>query len=190
MFLRNYWEYKRFQCTYDFYINGNQPYAYPCVMKAIDGSYTKNMPCGNWSNYSYSTAYTKGISSCTNPYYYWAMVVGTGTTPADNDDYCLESDITSTLSNASNTKNFGVSDSGEYVARFNCSFTNNTNSDITISEVGIKATFCNLNDATQTPTTSGNMSQKQVLLIRKVLDTPVTIGVGATEIITLEVKMS
>lgn len=72
-----------------------------------------------------------------------SVLLGTGTTPEDADDYCLDNDITSTLTGVT----FGIQTSVSRESRYcyesiiTITFTNNTGADVVITEVGLAASW-------------------------------------------------
>ena len=65
-----------------------------------------------------------------------SLHIGTGTTDPLSNDYCLESDITSSMFNVQQTVNSIYSD-GQFRTALTISGNNNTGSSITISEIGV-----------------------------------------------------
>lgn len=100
--------------------------------------------------------------------YTW-LVFGTGTTSPQYSDYSLEADCTSSFSVIGNiTSNI---EDAKINFTFNWQLTNNTNSDISITEIGVKKKVSPSNGTT-----------KNVLLLRQLLDEPFTIAAGATKV--------
>ena len=95
------------------------------------------------------------------------VMFGTNSTPPTFEDYTINnSGITVT---GALDKTVNINDNGGITAVLNCTLTNTGEAEITISEVGLKASFTNTGS---------------VLFDRTVLDTPVTIpagGVGQVE---------
>lgn len=89
--------------------------------------------------------------------------VGSGSTAPEGTDYCLESDLTSSITNVVNSHTLTVED-GKLKTTYTMSASNNTTSTITISEVGI---YKNYYDDTN--------SLKTCLFARKLLDTPIEV---------------
>ena len=103
------------------------------------------------------------------------MLVGTGTTPVTPNDYRLANDITSNLSNTSLQSTSLIGDAGIKTV-YSFTGTNNTTSNITISEIGLVKKFLN------SDTSNGN----KYLLVREVLDNPITVTAGTGFILTFE----
>ena len=104
--------------------------------------------------------------------------VGTGTTPATVDDYCLENDVTSSFSQQSYQLSQMVTNDGKFETAFKFSGINNSGSTLTISEVGI--------DKFHYQDSSSN--QFTYLIFRDLLPTPVTVEAGQS--INLIVKIA
>ena len=126
-----------------------------------------------WADNMY--AYTNTASAV-------GITVGSGNTPATDEDYCLETPITSGLT--------GViafskgNDSGDIPwLSMNIVLQNSTNSDITVKEIGLKGAMHYGNTA------GGARSSQAVFLIdRTVLATPVTIPAGSNAAIIYTLK--
>ena len=107
---------------------------------------------------------------------------GTGTTPADVSNYCLESILDDTQ--ISVTVPSGVSFSrGDTFDEYSVSFgvTNKTAEAIIISEVGLTAI----------PYNSGSSNEVVYVLVdRTVLDTPITIPAGQSKQITYTIRFN
>lgn len=97
---------------------------------------------------------------------------GTGTTPATEDDYKLESYVTGLTNDSVVTAVSGRVSKKTYTA----TFSNTTGADITVTEIGF-FTNCYYNSATQ---------NDNFLLDRIVLETPITIPAGESKAITYE----
>ena len=95
--------------------------------------------------------------------------VGSGGTAATEEDYQLESTITSGL-NALVNRYCGVDNNGNPFLRFDIMLTNTTQSDITIREIGYKQNLRCSNDLNGT-----SLSNRTCLLDRTVLTNAVTI---------------
>ena len=89
------------------------------------------------------------------------VMFGTNSTPPTFEDYTINNSgitVTGTIA-----KTVNINDNGGITAVLNCTLTNTGETEITISEVGLKASFTNTGS---------------VLFERTVLDTPVTIPAG------------
>lgn len=104
------------------------------------------------------------------------IVLGSGTTPATINDYCLESRITSNLTCSTTiTKN----ENNDRVLIITA--TNSGNSDIVIGEVGYHGSA---------PVSAQSSSSTAVLIERTVLDSPITIAPGGVGQIIYTIKMN
>ena len=99
------------------------------------------------------------------------IIIGSGNTAPTENDYCLESRITSGIS-ASVYKEKVVDSSGNPGSKFQITINNTSANPITISEIGLQV---------------GGVSGKPVLMDRTLLDAPVTIAAGDYAIIIYEV---
>ena len=106
-----------------------------------------------------------------------SFVIGTGNTPPEFDDYCLENDITSSISNANFSLATTESEEGARVV-YIYSGTNNAENEITITEIGISK---ELYEGTSTISVSGT-----TLLVREILGTPITVPAGQGFVVTFE----
>lgn len=108
--------------------------------------------------------------------YYTNLVVGSGTTPVTEDDYCLESEIT-TLSSVAVTTSRNCANG---TVTYKKTMTNTSSDAITVSEIGIAfiAVYA-------TSGTSSSGTAFPVLAFREVLDTPITVAAGDTFTITI-----
>ena len=148
-------------------------------IKGTDGTNRIYIRClsDSVSNYAYSPI--NGIHSQTqnyNDYGYSNFVVGSGTTPVSEDDYCLESEITT-------LKAVAVTTSRDYVnatVTFTKTMTNTASDPIVVSEIGI-VFLCQYS----TSSGGGSGTAFPVLAYREVLDTPVTVGAGETFAVTI-----
>lgn len=123
----------------------------------------------------------------TNAYTATATAVGWtfggGTTPATDDDYALESPITSGLSCSSASALRKLDSNGYPYVTFAMTVTNSSNADITISEIGYKQNmYC-------TTALEGTSYGRYVFLIdRTVLTTPITIPAGQYAVVEYTLK--
>lgn len=116
--------------------------------------------------------------------YNWCGIcLGDGTTAPTLSDYCLDNDITSSLSFISGTTpgsnpggNSRTADSG--FASVTATYKNNTGSDITVKEIGLMAAVGQAG------------ANYHILLTRDVLNTPVTIPAGQERAFTVHVGIS
>lgn len=120
----------------------------------------------------------------------WYGYVGTGTEPEQLDDYKI-----TTMSDTDHGFSYVVSqnEDGDTVTRFTISGTNNTGSDKVITEVGIFRNFWMYTGSpgamlvinSNTPGT-GFQSSPQFLMIRKLLNTPITVANGGRYVVTID----
>ena len=113
----------------------------------------------------------------------WGVSFGTGTTPAETSNYCLESILGSTQISvaAPNAVSFSRVDTyEEYSVTFGV--TNKTAENITISEVGLTAS--------PYIKTGSNRIYTYALADRTVLDNPVTIPAGQSKQITYTIRFN
>ena len=96
---------------------------------------------------------------------------GTGTTAATEDDYRLES-----IATGLNCESVVTAVGNNYSKTYTAIFSNTTNADIIVTEIGFFITY---------PTT-GDSSVDYYLLDRTVLTTPITIPAGESKAITYE----
>lgn len=104
---------------------------------------------------------------------------GSGTTAATENDYKLESDITSGLTTVLGSSMRGVDSNGKPYMSFTFTVTNSGNSNITIGEIGLVSAnvFC------CTSSSATTAASNNVLIDRTVLDTPVTLAPNETSAI-------
>lgn len=109
----------------------------------------------------------------------YGVYFGTGTTQPTLSDYTMESPITSGLSVLGASL---VEDHEGSSHRLRCVYTiqNTSESDITISEIGI---FSRVNAANLYNLSTGTNQWKYVLMYRDILETPITIQAGKTKLI-------
>jgi len=110
------------------------------------------------------------------------IIVGNGDTPATEDDYALESKITSGLTASNSTYTFGVDDGNPYL-EYLFTLTNTTGADIVVKEIGYVQPL-------QSATTSGGnaSSSGNYLIDRTVLSTPVTVPANGSAAIKYRLK--
>lgn len=131
----------------------------------------------------FSSAYPASlVTSFTTSANASGLTVGTGATAATDDDYKLQSQITSGVSGSVVMAN-SLDGAGNPQLACTLTLTNTGSSAITISEIGYSQ---NLNATTTQGGTSS--SARTCLLDRTVLDTPVTIAAGAYAVIKYTLK--
>ena len=160
------------------------------VMKLVGVATTNNsdslgiLPVTNYAN---TVRYARPVMQSTFPLGYYfsnipnaagaGVVFGSGTTPATENDYNVESAILSGLSVPTPTVTYSY-DNEKVARKLTYAVTNTSSSSITISEIGWRV---KLNCTTSQG--SGSTIEETVLMDRTVLDTPVTIPAGETRII-------
>ena len=134
---------------------------------------SKNTYLNNLLNAFYIDGYTGGKYGHTV-----TMLVGTGTTPATKNDYKLESQLPLT-SGVDQTR----MDGNTFLLTSTREFINNTESPVTINELGIYDICCGR--------TSSSVSSANIFLIgREVLSEPVIIDVGRSYTFSYFIDMS
>ena len=111
--------------------------------------------------------------------------VGSGSTPATENDYKLENIITSGLSASSTTETRALDNDGNPYLYYTFILTNNSASNITIAEIGYAQI---LTTTSAYNTTTGIATQRAFLLDRTVLDNPITILPNGSAAIRYELK--
>ena len=135
------------------------------------GTHMKNGLCKNIGTSGHDKTYFGTMDG---------IYFGSGTTPATKDDYTLESPITSGLSISSpTTLSYGNSSDGIHTCSAAFTIANTTDSDISISEVGLF-----------TPINSTSGSYYSVLMERTVLTEPITIPSGGTKIVNYKITFN
>lgn len=172
MILNNYKAFLNFYNTAAFtYSNSTSGVHTATKMKKLNG---ENISALTGFTASYSTAISNlgnAIQSKTNLF----LRLGTGITAPTAEDYCLESDVTSSLSNISYTRSTQLSDDGMSVTvTLNITGFNNTQSDILVSEYAIVKHIATAN----TVNTSFDTFYDETLFSRDVLTQPITLEAG------------
>lgn len=153
--------------------SGGSAYGFNLPIKATNGTiyYVTSGSVSSFGNPTFQlNATNAGIS------------VGTGDNTATDEDYILQTTITSGLS-ASITVSHGMDTDKPYVT-YNMVLTNSTASDITIKEIGYKL---NIPGVTSVGATSGS-STRSVMIDRTVLSTPITVPAGGNAAILYTLK--
>lgn len=96
---------------------------------------------------------------------------GSGNTAPTEDDYFLESQITSGFTGVLTNAFRGVDGNGKLYMEFQFTITNTSNANITIAEMGLTSAWSCCTSASATSASNNN-----ILVDRTVLDTPVTIA--------------
>lgn len=161
-----------------------------CVkgMVAFSGSPNKafNLPIKNVSNatyyfsgirYPYTTTTTFQLTATSN-----GIHVGTGNTAATEDDYALESPVTSGLAGTV-TINKDMDANGNPYITYNLVLSNSTSADIVVKEIGLYESCSCGNTVGAT-----SSSERNFLVDRTVLDTPVTVPANGNAAIYYTLK--
>ena len=147
-------------------------------VKDVSGT-TRYISCYLTNNFPYGMSsyvtFDAGLSG---------IQVGTGSTAATEDDYKLESQITSGMSASSTTPTWSVDNSGNPYLEYLFTLTNTTSSDIMVREIGYVQQFRLAN----TQGGSAVNTVRYLLLDRTVLDTPVTVPAGDSAAIKYRLK--
>lgn len=137
------------------------------------GNYSgwRNSASGDTKNISGSNAVSD--SSYTSLFNRGKILVGDGTNEVKATDYCLGNDITASFSAGTPNVQIQKDSDGKGYITISQTFTNNTGSDITITEYGI------LNYASST---------YNWLFTRELFDNPITVGAGESITISAVLK--
>ena len=106
------------------------------------------------------------------------VIVCSGNTPATENDYCLENQITGLTATNSNSIYYDA-DNFRFIQRVEYTISNNTGSAVSIKEIG-RVCSCNTS-STRGNTTNSNA--KCFLIDRTVLDVPVDIPNGESSVV-------
>lgn len=185
MFLRNFFEVMRINSIVTCWGSNTQPGAVPTVMVATDGTAFTNLLSDNVRGASTDTFIR--IAEPFQPLHNWTLLVGTGTTAPDIDDYSLEADVTSSFTSRTQSINFTTNEEGHFVVTIEWTGTNNTGEDITITEIGARKPFT---DSTKTTSIfSSDVTDRNALMMRYILDNPVTIPASSGGTINVKIEM-
>lgn len=190
MFLRNFLELLRFSAMWVNSNNNNTTQCMPTTMKDMSGTDLQYLVGTNLNNSYFS--YNQNLSAfvtAARPFAQWTALVGTGTTNPTVDDYALEADITSSFANVSTSTNFTIDGDGHFVVTMTWAGTNTSGQDITITEIGARKPLYKNASAT-VAAGSVTTTASQCLMIRHILQTPVTISAGNGGTITIQIRMS
>lgn len=190
MFLKNFWEYVRIQSLYTDQFNKSANAEYKsCSIAGPNGAtyvnifidsksgsgqpnYYPNNP--NQSLWQDSMLYFKHL------FYGFKAHVGIGTTDPTPFDYNLASNADSSFDQVSTTQTYGVNEAGHFVLQLTWTGRNNTNSPITITEVG----------ATKYMMLFSNTSTGvDIYVARHVLTSPITIDSMSSASIIFECEI-
>ena len=146
-------------------------------VKGINGS-VAYASCYSSNNFPHSVTTSVSFSS-SSP----GIHVGTGDTAATEDDYKLETQITSGMSAGSATPTYNVDGSGNPYLEYLFTLTNTTSSDIVVREIGYVQSLRVANTQGGSANTSAYF-----LFDRTVLDTPVTVPANDSAAIKYRLK--
>lgn len=170
MVLRNYWiAFSNLVCKYDDSIGNKTSSEY--LYTIVGGTYQILIGGNNDSQkadtFKNAQLKTRNIS----------FRFGSGTTAPSYTDYALETDITdSSISNISFTTDSSASSEGAKTT-YIITGVNSTNSSITISEIGLCKNFYTLYN---------NLLSVPFMLVKEVLDTPITVAARDSFTLTFE----
>lgn len=133
---------------------------------------------GNFNGFPYGPTKTVQINSLNNA----GIYVGTGQTPATEEDYSLENKIASGLTPGTVTTRGGVDENGNPYIEYTFMLSNTTANDIIIKEIGY---YQNVSLAS---TIGGSMSSEKILIDRTVLPTPVTVPANGEAVLRYTLK--
>lgn len=159
-----------------------KPLNYP--LTTATNSYTEEKTAYTWRGVIWATTFPTPPS---NVYYdnylanYLTLFVGTGTTAPTTDDYCLDSAIELAVASAS----CEVNTTGTSIVTTR-TFSNNTGSDVTITEVGLYLVR-EVKDLTDTTEAA---RAYPLMIARQVLSTPVVIPAGISETFNYKLDIS
>lgn len=139
--------------------------------KYIGGSFSS-------SSFPYSTSKAVQINTLKSS----GIHIGTGQTPATEEDYFLESKITSGVQAGTVTTRGGVDENGNPYIELSFMLSNATGADIVVREIGY------VQGAALANTIGGSSANDNILLDRTVLSTPVTVPAGGEAVIRYTLK--
>lgn len=113
------------------------------------------------------------------------VVVGSGNTPASENDYCLESVISGLSANTPSVVMAFDDENHKYIARLDYTIQNDTGNTVTINEIGLYVRFY-LSDTQGGTPVSGTQNRRLFMMDRTVLNTPVVIQDGDAAIVRYE----
>lgn len=192
MFLRNYAEYQRaLGISQPNTATSGQSASLPLTsLKNLTDSTENHYLAGvnGTNNFMAASYWLDALRKAWDVFNFVRMAVGTGTTEADPDDYCLEDDTTSNFTSVSLSKSFGLSEDGHFTLIFSWTGTNATQNDIVVSEAGIVKTLGMFANATISSSASGIVND-DFLIARMILPNPVTIGAGNSGTVIIKIEM-
>lgn len=133
---------------------------------------------GNFNSFPYTPSKNVYIGSQNNA----GIYVGTGQTPATEEDYNLENKIVSGLTPGSTTARGGVDENGNPYIEYTFMLSNTTANDIIVREIGY------IQIANLASTIGGTASGGRILIDRTVLSTPVTVPANGDAVIRYTLK--
>ena len=130
---------------------------------------------------SFLSSPTKAVTKDANAA---GISVGTGSTAATEDDYQLESTLTTGINITLTETAYGNDAPGIPYVQYSVTVTNTGSEPITVKEIGYKQTV----GSVRYPGAPNDSGTRVFLLDRTVLDTPVTIAAGDAGIITYKLR--
>lgn len=192
MFLRNYAEYQRALgiSQPNTGTSGNSTTLPLTSLKNLTDTTANHYLAGvnGTSSFMTTSYWVDALRRAYDVFNFVRMAVGTGTTEADPDDYCLEDDKTSSFTSVSFSSSFGLSEDGHFTLIFSWTGTNTTQNDIVISEAGIIKTLGMYVNSTIGSSASG-ITNDDFLIARMILPNPVTIGVGNSGTVIIKIEL-
>ena len=194
MFLRNFFEYQRALNTAVVEASGTSTDA-SCVLTTLTilgdnlGQYVYLAGVNGSTSFFQNTNWIGIVEKTWNLFKGLSFRIGTGTTAVESDDYCLDTDVTSSFISTTSNVNMGVSEDGHLTLVVTWSGTNNTANDIVVSEFGVVKTLPMFLSATVGTSQLNSVTNKDFLIGRMILPNPVTIGAGNTGTITVKIEM-
>lgn len=179
MFLRNFWDFVRLNAYGGKDFNKNSYVNYPTSARDqlnnplgylyIDSVIATGVPSNYPTQPNDLPAANKYMSHI---FYGFTGVVGTGSTAVTVDDYKLDNDVTNQFTSTSTTMAYAVNNDGHFVITITWTGFNNSNSPITITEVGAKRYVKFGNSSGDTSITRW----VEILVFRRVLTTPIVVA--------------
>lgn len=133
---------------------------------------------GYFNGFPNTPSKTVQISNLNNA----GIYVGTGQTPATEEDYSLENKIVSGLTPGTPTTRGGVDENGNPYIEYTFMLSNTTANDIIIREIGY------YQNASLASTIGGSSSTERILIDRTVLPTPVTVPANGEAVLRYTLK--
>ena len=193
MFLRNYCEWQRAVGISSAYTNesGSTASNVYTSLQNLAGNLTNHYLVGvngGYSMFSYQP-WGDAINRISIFKHSLSVRVGTGTTEVDEEDYCLDTDVTSSFSQIALSVQPSVSADGHQVVTISWTGTNTTSNNITIKEIGLVKSLPMFISNTIATSQLDSVSYENILIARHILEEPVTINAGDSGTITVKIEM-